>query len=87
MNYRILTELSFTLLITLNKNGKKMSLVDLQLFTVVCPYCGEGYCTTVDPSIESETYYEDCQICCHPIFFSVRSNHDDESVQVITGRD
>jgi hypothetical protein len=35
--------------------------------TVQCPYCGEGFDTTVDLSAGSFSYVEDCQVCCQPI--------------------
>jgi hypothetical protein len=34
---------------------------------VDCPYCGERFSTAVDLSAGSQTYIEDCQICCQPI--------------------
>jgi hypothetical protein len=34
---------------------------------LTCPYCGEGYGVAVDLSAGSQTYIEDCQVCCQPI--------------------
>ncbi|SNR16098.1 CPXCG motif-containing cysteine-rich protein [Tenacibaculum jejuense] len=31
-----------------------------------CPYCWEEISMLLDPS-SSETYIEDCEICCNPI--------------------
>ncbi|WP_299677848.1 CPXCG motif-containing cysteine-rich protein [uncultured Tenacibaculum sp.] len=31
-----------------------------------CPYCWEEISMLLDPSL-SETYIEDCEICCNPI--------------------
>jgi len=34
---------------------------------VTCPYCGERVMIAVDPSEgSSQTYVEDCQVCCQP---------------------
>jgi len=38
-----------------------------EFVTVQCPYCGEGFDTTVDLSAGSFSYVEDCQVCCQPI--------------------
>lgn len=38
--------------------------------TVQCPYCGEHFDTDVDCSAGSQSYYEDCFVCCRPILFS-----------------
>lgn len=34
---------------------------------IECPYCGEWLEITLDPSISSQVYIEDCQVCCRPI--------------------
>jgi hypothetical protein len=34
---------------------------------VTCPYCGEAFTTAIDLSAGSQTYIEDCQVCCQPI--------------------
>lgn len=33
----------------------------------MCPYCGENISMLVDPSIYSQQYIEDCEVCCNPI--------------------
>jgi len=33
----------------------------------MCPYCGEDISMLVDPSIYSQQYIEDCEVCCNPI--------------------
>lgn len=38
---------------------------------VACPYCGETINIDVDHSVESQSYVEDCQVCCQPIVVSV----------------
>jgi hypothetical protein len=34
---------------------------------VACPYCGETITLFLDLSIESQTYIEDCSVCCQPM--------------------
>ncbi len=35
-----------------------------------CPYCWEEISMLLDPSV-SQTYVEDCEVCCNPITVSV----------------
>lgn len=51
-----------------------------------CPYCNESISVLVDPSIEQQSYIEDCQVCCRPIEFSVVIN-DDELSRIDVRRD
>jgi len=44
--------------------------------SISCPYCGETIEILVDPSVESQSYIEDCQVCCRPMNMSVTM--DDE---------
>ena len=39
-----------------------------------CPYCTTLVSTLVDPSIEEQSYVEDCELCCNPIEFFVKLN-------------
>ncbi len=32
-----------------------------------CPYCNAPISVLLDPSVESQTYVEDCEVCCNPI--------------------
>jgi hypothetical protein len=32
-----------------------------------CPYCWQTISMVIDPSVEDQTYVEDCEVCCHPI--------------------
>jgi len=32
-----------------------------------CPYCWEEISMLLDPSVSSQTYIEDCEVCCNPI--------------------
>ena len=36
-----------------------------------CPYCGECIGVRVDLSAGSQSYVEDCQVCCAPITIAV----------------
>ena len=36
-------------------------------FPVDCPFCGERITLLVDGSAGSQSYIEDCQVCCRPI--------------------
>jgi hypothetical protein len=47
----------------------------VQFHLVECPYCGENFETSIDPSSGSARYVEDCQVCCQPIEFSLEVDH------------
>ncbi|WP_281541294.1 CPXCG motif-containing cysteine-rich protein [Maribacter aestuarii] len=32
-----------------------------------CPYCWEQISMLLDSSVASQTYIEDCEVCCRPI--------------------
>jgi hypothetical protein len=32
-----------------------------------CPHCGEPITLSVDLSVESQSYIEDCSVCCRPM--------------------
>ena len=38
-----------------------------------CPYCWQIISILIDPSVESQSYVEDCEVCCHPIQFNYRA--------------
>lgn len=38
---------------------------------ITCPYCGETIEIVVDCSVESQSYIEDCQVCCRPMSLTV----------------
>lgn len=46
---------------------------------VRCPYCGESSWVLIDDSIEEQHYIEDCQVCCRPIEFIIRSSPGEPS--------
>jgi hypothetical protein len=35
-----------------------------------CPHCWETITVWLDLSAGSQSYYEDCPVCCHPITIS-----------------
>jgi hypothetical protein len=39
---------------------------------VACPYCGETLTVRLDLSAGSQSYVEDCQVCCQPIQMGMR---------------
>jgi hypothetical protein len=40
---------------------------------VSCPYCGETIMLVLDLSVDSQSYIEDCQVCCQPMRVSYRA--------------
>ena len=43
----------------------------LEAATIQCPYCWEIIETTVDCSVNSQEYVEDCEVCCKPIVMKI----------------
>jgi uncharacterized protein YbaR (Trm112 family) len=41
------------------------------LHMLYCPYCNEPIEIVIDPSVPSQSYIEDCQVCCRPISITV----------------
>lgn len=37
-----------------------------------CPYCWAHISVLLDPAAESQSYVEDCEVCCRPIAISWR---------------
>ena len=40
--------------------------------TFRCPYCGQEISMLLDLSVKTQTYVEDCEVCCRPIEVVVR---------------
>lgn len=59
----------------------------IEFVAIHCPYCGEGFETSVDLSAGSQAYVEDCAVCCRPIELRVRVDENDELVEVSTSTD
>lgn len=55
----------------------------LEPHDIACPYCGESIEILIDASEASQSYIEDCQVCCRPISLHVEVDAQGEvSVQV-----
>ncbi len=48
----------------------------VETVVIHCPYCGEAFETVADPSGGSQSYVEDCAVCCRPI--EIALSVDDE---------
>jgi hypothetical protein len=59
----------------------------LEDMLIECPYCGEGFETTVDGSAGSQRYIEDCPVCCRPIEFQAEVDGDGNLLALTTHRD
>jgi hypothetical protein len=49
---------------------------------VYCPYCYQFIEITIDPSVDSQEYIEDCTVCCRPISLRVLIDEDGHSTVV-----
>ena len=47
-------------------------------FFFTCPYCWEEISVVLDTSVRSQTYVEDCEVCCHPI--QIRYVFEDDAI-------
>ena len=59
----------------------------IEAVVIHCPYCGESYETSVDLSAGSQSYIEDCAICCRPIEVALRVGDDDQLIEISTRTD
>jgi hypothetical protein len=59
----------------------------IESVTIHCPYCGEGFETTVDLSAGSQSYIEDCAVCCRPIEIVLRVDDEGELLEISTRTD
>ena len=41
-----------------------------------CPSCREVISMVLDPSLDSTTYVEDCEVCCNPLEIIYRIEDD-----------
>jgi hypothetical protein len=53
---------------------------------LTCPYCGEAYGVAVDLSAGTQTYIEDCQVCCQPISNTIIVDEGGEFASLQTER-
>ena len=67
--------------------GSGAGSVELERFVELsCPYCGEAYGVAVDLSPGTQSYIEDCQVCCQPLGISVVVNDEGEFESLRTER-
>lgn len=52
-----------------------------------CPYCGERFETSADLSAGSQSYVEDCAVCCSPITIALAVGSDGSLEGVSARRD
>ena len=43
---------------------------------VHCPFCGEAIDIVVDTSAGSQSYIDDCQVCCQPMQVAIEVDDD-----------
>jgi transcription elongation factor Elf1 len=43
-------------------------------YVFACPHCGERISMLLDLSAGSQSYVEDCEVCCNPIEISYQSS-------------
>ena len=53
-----------------------MAAIGTEAVGILCPYCGETVEVVVDCSVESQSYIEDCQVCCRPMNLLVAIDED-----------
>jgi transcription elongation factor Elf1 len=41
-----------------------------------CPHCGEEISMVLDLSVRTQSYVEDCEVCCNPIEISYSVQND-----------
>ncbi|MCF7559035.1 CPXCG motif-containing cysteine-rich protein [Sabulilitoribacter multivorans] len=57
----------------------------MEEYFFTCPYCWENISMLFDSSISSQSYIEDCEVCCNPIQVSVTfSNAELLDIQVVS---
>jgi len=61
--------------------GASIIMDQLEPFSVQCPHCWQPIDINVDASAASQTYVEDCQVCCRPMVITV-TVEDGEVVSV-----
>lgn len=61
----------------------------IETIVIDCPYCGERFTTLADISGGSQSYVEDCAVCCRPIEIALHVDEGGElaGVDVRTDRD
>ncbi|MDX2436987.1 MAG: CPXCG motif-containing cysteine-rich protein [Acidobacteriota bacterium] len=49
---------------------------------VSCPYCGEPVELSIDATLPSQQYVEDCEVCCRPMVVTIDATADEPVVNV-----
>jgi hypothetical protein len=57
-----------------------------QFLEVGCPYCAESILVRLDLSSGTQSYVEDCQVCCQPIQFLMSVAADGSLESLDAGR-
>lgn len=55
--------------------------------SIDCPYCGESITILLEPSSQTQSYTEDCQVCCRPIVVAVSGEFDGTTGVVVSRED
>ncbi|WP_142785051.1 CPXCG motif-containing cysteine-rich protein [Changchengzhania lutea] len=42
-----------------------------------CPHCWQNISMLLDTAVTSQTYIEDCEVCCNPIQISVKFSYSE----------
>jgi len=51
-----------------------------------CPFCAQPITLVVDLSAGSQTYVEDCQVCCQPMLITIDvDDHDLNELRIERG--
>lgn len=61
--------------------------MDLTETRIHCPYCGEPFETVLDPSEGEGGYFEDCFVCCRPIYIVVEPDREQDTMRCQVFRD
>ena len=56
--------------------------MNLETRRIQCPYCGEVISVSVDTSAGCDSYWEDCQVCCRPMAFSLSVDPNGEILEL-----
>lgn len=59
----------------------------IEFVAIHCPYCGETFETQVDLSAGSQSYVEDCAVCCKPIEIALQVSDESELLDISTRTD
>jgi hypothetical protein len=54
---------------------------------VTCPYCWEEFEILIDTSVGTQSYTEDCVVCCHPVMLHIQMTLDGEITDVTANRE